>query len=180
MKEMKLKPKAYFNLFLIIFFAAVIIGAMGYTHKARLIPLVVGLPCLAMAIAQFILDLGKGGRKGISGEEELFRGVMEKLIHQEIVTEDEEKKEKKDSGERKRFFQTIFWILSFVACLYVFGFSIAIPLFTILFMRYKREKWVLTLCTAAGLWVVIYVAFAIAAGLDLYPGLLIEIIRGTR
>ena len=57
---MKLKAKVYFDLFIIVFFAAVIIGAMGYTRKARLIPLVVGLPCLAMAIAQTILDLGKG------------------------------------------------------------------------------------------------------------------------
>ncbi len=177
---MKLKPKACFDIFLIIFFGAVIIGAMGYTHKARLIPLVVGLPCVAMAVAQFILDLGKGGKKGISGEEELFRGVMERLIHQEIVTEEGEKKEKEKSGENRRFFLTIFWILLFVACLYVLGFSMSIPLFTIVFMRYKKEKWLLTLSTAAGLWVVIYAAFAIAAGIDLYPGLIIEIIRGTR
>ncbi len=179
---MKLKPKAYFDLFLIVFFGAVVIGAMGFNAKARLIPLIVGLPCLTMAIAQFILDLGKGGKKGISGEEELFKGVMDKLIHQEIVKEKEggEKKAKKESGEAKRFFTTVFWVLFFVGCLYVFGFSMAIPLFTIFFMRYKREKWILTLCTAAGLWVIIYVAFAIAAGIDLYPGLVIEMIRGTR
>ncbi len=177
---MKLKPKAYFDIFLIIFFGAVVIGALGYNARARLIPLIVGLPCLTMAIAQLILDLGKGRKKGISGEEELFKGVMEKLIHQDIVKEEEEKKEKKGSGEARRFFKTVFWILFFVACLYVFGFSIAIPFFTILFMRYKREKWVLTLCTAAGLWVLIYAAFAIAAGIDLYPGLVIEMIRGTR
>ncbi len=176
---MKLKPKAYFSLFLIIFFGAVIIGAMRYNAKARLIPLVVGLPCLAMAIAQFILDLSKERKKGISGEEELFKGVMEKLIHQEIITE-EEKKEKKTLGVRKRFFMIVFWILFFVACLYVFGFSIAIPLFTILFMRYKREKWVLTLSTAAGLWILIYIAFAVAAGIELYRGLIIDLLLGVQ
>ena len=51
-----------------------------YTRKARLIPLVVAIPCLVISIAQFVLDLvGKGGKKGRSIEDDLFHGVMEKI-----------------------------------------------------------------------------------------------------
>jgi hypothetical protein len=47
-------------------------------------------------------------------------------------------------------------------------------------MRYKREKWVLTLSTAAGLWILIYIAFAVAAGIELYRGLIIDLLMGVQ
>ncbi|NWG75669.1 MAG: tripartite tricarboxylate transporter TctB family protein [Rubrivivax sp.] len=170
---MKLKAKSFFSLFLIFFFGVVIVGALGYNPKARLIPLVIALPCLAMAIAQFILDLGKGRKRGISGEEELFREVMEKVTHQEIVI-NEEKKEKKSSREARELFNSIFWILGFSALIFLFGFLIAIPVFTILFMRYKRESWWLSFSIAGGLWLSVYLSFVVAAKQTLYEGFIIN------
>ena len=175
---MKLKAKSFFSLFLILFFGVVIVGALGYNPKARLIPLVIALPCLAMAIAQFILDLGKGRKRGISGEEELFREVMEKVAHQEIVIDEEEKKEKKSSIEAKKLFNSIFWILGFSALTFLFGFLITIPLFTILFMRYKKESWRLSLSCAAGLWLSVYLSFVIAAKVTLYEGFIFRLFSG--
>jgi hypothetical protein len=174
---MKLKPKSYFNLFYILFFAVVIIGSLEYTRKARLIPLVVAIPCLGMSIAQFALDLRKGKKKGRSIEDDLFHGVMEKMIHQEVVTEGE-KEEKTGMEKTKAFFKIIGWIVIFYLSIFLFGFLIAIPLFTILFMRFERERWLLSAACAAGLWLTIYISFAVVAKISLYEGLIFQLLSG--
>lgn len=176
---MKLRSKSLFTLFYIAFFIAAIIGSLSYTRKARLIPLVVAIPCLGISIAQFALDLRKGGKKGRSIEDDLFHGVMEKMIHQEVVTEDqtEEKKTKKRGWERaKGFFQIILWIAVFYVCIFLFGFLIAIPIFTILYMRLQRERWVLSVACAAGLWLTIYLSFSVIAKIALYEGLIFRLL----
>ncbi len=175
---MKLKPKSYFTLFYILFFAVVIIGSLGYTRKARLIPLVVAIPCLGMSIAQFAFDLGKGRKKGRSIEDDLFHGVMEKVIHQEVVTEKEKEEEKTGEEKTKAFFKIIGWILIFYLSIFLFGFLIAIPLFTILFMRFERERWLLSAACAAGLWLTIYLSFSVAARISVYDGLIFQLLSG--
>ncbi|MFB3884979.1 MAG: tripartite tricarboxylate transporter TctB family protein [Thermodesulfobacteriota bacterium] len=178
---MKLNGKSFFNLFFILFFAFVIIGALQYNRKARLIPLVVAIPCLAMSVGQFVLDLtGKRG-KGRSIEDDLFRGVMEKLVHQEVITEDEakhEKTRKKGRGKGKALLSISLWLVFFAVLLFLFGFYITIPLYTILFMRAKGDSWKLSLSIAAGLWLTVYLSIAVAAKLSLYEGWVFRLLAG--
>lgn len=171
-----MRAKSLFSLFLILFFAAVIIAAMGYNPKARLIPLVVALPCLGMAIAQFILDLVGDRAKLLSGEEALFRGVVERVVHEEVIEKKDEKE--KDEGLRStgRLLKSILWILLFVALVFLFGFLISIPAFTVLHMRLKGESWSLSLSCAAGLWVAVYLPFAVIAKLSLYEGFVFRVL----
>jgi hypothetical protein len=179
---MKLKGKSYFNLFFILFFLFVIIGALQYSAKARLIPLVVALPCLALAIGQFVLDLiGKEGGKGRSIEDDLFRGVMEKLVHQEVISADEEKREKKGKKERGKagaLLSISLWIVFFAVLVFLFGFYITIPLYTVLFMRAKGDSWKLSLSVALGLWLTVYLSIAVAAKLSLYEGWVFRLLGG--
>jgi len=173
---MKLRSQSLFTLFYIFFFVIVIIGAMGYNRKARLIPLVVAIPCLAMSITQFTLDLRKQRGKGRSIEDDLFHGVMEKMIHQEVIVAED--KEKKRRGKTKPFFKIVLWLLFFYVSVFLFGFLITIPLFTILFMRSKGERWLPTLSCAAGLWLTVYLAFVVAARISLYEGLVFRLFGG--
>ena len=185
---MKMKPKSYFTLFYMAFFIVVIIGSMGYTRKARLIPLVVAIPCVGLSIAQFVLDLGKGRKKGRSIEDDLFRDVMEKVGLQEGVTEGakekeakkEEKKmeEKSGLGRAKPLFKILFWILVFYLSIFLFGFLIAIPLFTILYMHFQKERWRVAVGCAAGLWLTVYLAFSVIAKISLYEGLVFRLLGG--
>ena len=179
---MKLKGKSFFSLFFILFFIVVIIGALQYNRKARLIPLVVAIPCLAMSIGRFVLDLtGREKGKGRSIEDDLFRGVMEKLVHQEVITDGEAKKEKKgkkDRGKGKALLNISLWLLFFAALIFLFGFYITIPLYTILFMRAKGDSWKLSLSIAAGLWLTVYLSIAVAAKLSLYEGLVFRLLGG--
>lgn len=169
---MRVKSKIFFDSFLIIFFAVVIVTALGYNRKARLIPLVIALPCLAMAIYHFFLDLKGKVEKGLSGEDELLKGIMDKV---EVTVDHKEGKEKLSPEEkRRRFFNIVLWILGFAALIFVFGFLIAIPVFTLWFMKAKGEKWILSLSCAVGLWASIYFAFVVVAKSILYEGILFE------
>jgi hypothetical protein len=169
---MKARSASWFSLFYIFFFAAVIIGAFGYTTKARLIPLVVAIPCLVFSMAQFILDLTKSGKKGRSIEDDLFHGVMEKMIHQEVVAEEgkEQKKEKKQGEKTKPFFAMVAWLMFFYILVFFFGFLITIPVFTVLFMRSRGERWLLSLGCAAAFWLSIWLSFSVGARMALYEG----------
>jgi hypothetical protein len=93
-----------------------------------------------MSIIQFTLDSRKKKVKGRSIEDDLFHGVMEKMIHQEVITTEDEKKGKKRSEKAKPFFKIVLWLLFFYVSVFLFGFLITIPLFTILFMRSKGER----------------------------------------
>ncbi len=174
---MKLKSKSMFTLFYIFFFTVVIIGSMGYTRKARLIPLVVAIPCLGFSIAQFVLDQRKGGKKGRSIEDDLFHGVMEK-VHQEIIPGGEEKEKKRGTEKTRAFFKIVGWIGVFYVSTFLFGFLVTIPLFTILFMRTRKERWITSVACAAGLWVTIYLSFAVIAKISLYEGLVFRLLGG--
>jgi hypothetical protein len=171
-----MRPRSLFSLFLIIFFAAVIVGAMGYNPKARLIPLVIALPCLGMAIAQFIIDLVGDGAKPLSGEEEFSRGVMERFVREEVA----EKKNREEKNESVRsvgaLLKSVLWTFLFVALVFLFGFLIAIPTFTLLYTRLKGESWSLSLSCAAGLWLAIYLPFVVIAKLSLYEGFVFRLL----
>jgi putative tricarboxylic transport membrane protein len=176
--SMKLTARSFFSLFYVLFFGSVVIGALGYGPQARLIPLVVALPCLAMSISQFVIDLTKEAEKGLSVDDEIYRGIMQKVVHRELAKGDQEgKKEKEGTLEQaKPLFNIVLWILFFVALIVFFGFMIAIPVFTFLFMRSKKESWGLSLSCAAGLWLTIYLSFVVAASITLYKGLVFRLL----
>lgn len=174
---MKLKGKHYFDIFWILFFAGIMITSFGYRYKARLIPLVVTLPCLAFAIYRFFVDLKGKEEEGLTGEDLLLKGIKERV---EGISEGHVQKEKeKLSGEekRKRFYDTALWIIGFLIMIYIFGFLIAIPIFTLLYMRLHKESWTLSGICAAGILVGVYLAFVVGTQSYLYEGLVIPLLR---
>lgn len=171
-----MRAKSLFSLFLILFFAAVIVGAMGYNPKARLIPLMVALPCLGMAIAQFILDLVGDRAKLLSGEEEFSRGVMERFVREEVTEQKNGEGKNESLRNVGRLLKSILWILSFVALVFLFGFLIAIPTFTLFYTRLKGESWSSSLFCAAGLWLAMYLPFVAIAKLSLYEGFVFRVL----
>lgn len=173
---MKAKARIFFDLFLIAFFIAVIIASYQYNVKARLMPLVIAFPCLAMLLYHFIADVrGKKEKKVISLEDEMFLKTMEK-VHVAVM---EEKKDKKsDREEAMGLLKSGAWIILYCLMVYLFGFLITIPLFTVIFMRYSDDSWTATLSTAFGLWLTIYLVFTVIAKIALYDALIFRLLEG--
>ena len=173
---MKAKTRIFFDLFLIAFFVAVVIASYQYNAKARMMPLVIAFPCLAMLAYNLISDLrGKKETKVISLEDEMFLKTMEK-VHAEVM---EEKKEKKtDREEAIGLLKSGAWIILYCLMIYLFGFLITIPVYTIVFMRYSEDSWTATLSTAFGLWLTIYLVFTVLAKISLYDALIFRLWEG--
>ncbi len=171
-----MKAKTFFNLFMIAFFIAVIIGSYQYNTKARLMPLVIAFPCLVMSIVQLATDLrGKKKKKVLSLEDEMFLKTMEK-VHQEVV--EEKKVEKTSREEALGLLKATGWVLLYCLMVYLVGFLITIPVYTVLFMRLNDDSWLLSLSTAFGLWLTIYVTFVVLAKMSLYDALIFRLLEG--
>ena len=64
------------------------------------------------------------------------------------------------------------WVALLIGMIWVFGFLITIPVYMILFLKTKGEKWPLTLCLAVGSWGFLYWIFAVTLKIILFPGIL--------
>jgi len=81
------------------------------------------------------------------------------------------KPKKKRERNLKPFFKILGWILGFYASVYLFGFMITIPVYTVIFMRTHGERWLVATTCAVGTWAVIYVSFSVIAKIALHEGL---------
>jgi hypothetical protein len=75
-----------------------------------------------------------------------------------------------------RFLAISAWLIGFVVATYLFGHYVAIPAFTLLFLRSKKESWVLSLSCAAAVTAGVYLAIVLGTRTPLYEGLLFSLL----
>ena len=66
------------------------------------------------------------------------------------------------------------WIVLLVAMIWILGFLITIPVYTILFMKSLKESWRLCIIFAVAGFAILYYLFAVALNMELYPGLVFQ------
>lgn len=66
------------------------------------------------------------------------------------------------------------YIIGFFVTIYLLNFIIAIPMFTLVYMKKHGTRWRVTIISAAVITVLIYVVFELALNLNLYQGLLFK------
>ncbi len=141
--------------FLGIFIFLVVI-ATGYNPKARRMPLVVGIPGVVLSGVEVVRQTLRKRKPNLNET-----GV----IGQEKVIA---------SDEKKKILRSIGWMFLIVGLIWIFGFTIGLPLFSMIFMKAKKEGWVASiLVTLAGVGV-LYFLFIKGLGMDLYRGLLFQ------
>jgi len=175
---MKLQGKHYFSLFWVLFFAAIIYVSYGYTYKARLIPLVVCIPCLVFALYRFYVELmGKEEGGGITTEDLLLQGIKNVVGGTSEGYKQKDQQKLDATEKRRRFFDILLWIAVLLILIFAVGFLVAIPVFTLAYMRIKKESWRLATLSSIGLTAGVYLAFVIGTESYLYEGLLLPLIR---
>jgi small-conductance mechanosensitive channel len=153
---MKPRGETIFSLILLAVFVIIVGLGMGYSKKARMLPLVLGIPGVvltAVIVTRNCIRTGKTIPQERSGDEQ---------------TGPEE------ASDQKKVLAMIGWVALLIGMIWVFGFVITIPVYMILFLKTKGEKWLLTLCLAAGSWVFLYWIFAVTLKIILFPGILFE------
>ena len=136
---------------------AVLVGiSLTYSPKARRMPLVVMVPGLALAGAN------------------LMKAAAERRAAPPPPVEaaGAEAEGGESSGEPQRLFLMIGWVLLLVLMIWIAGFLITIPVYTLLFMRVMKESWRLSILFAVSGFAVLYLLFGVTLHIELYPGLL--------
>lgn len=147
------------SVFLVIL-AVLVIMAMGYNRKARTMPLVVGIPGLVLAAVHIL-------RETVS-RPQLTEG-------KEVIAEKaEDSIEGRNVEENKKIFAAIGWMVLLVGMIWLIGFIIALPLYTFVFMKSRKENWLTSIIVASVGVGVIYFLFMMGLELTLYKGLLFE------
>lgn len=147
---MSFAGKMLFDAIILAALVVFLVLAAGYNPQARMVPLVLGIPGLAMMLAQTYLDFRQRGRE-----------------------EGEEREEAKRKEESRREFNIIAWIIGLAVGLYVIGFSLGLPLFSFLFLKVReRFGWALSLGVAVVIYLAVSIGFIRVLRVDLFAGLL--------
>lgn len=140
-------------LVMLLIFASMSLIALGFTEKARLMPLLVGIPGTILGIVELINEMRATAKQAEAGEEA------------DVVTR----------AERAM----LGWVGIFFLGILLFGFVYAGPVLVFAFMLAgKKETLTVALISAAGAWVVLYGFFQVAMEIPLFQGLVIEYMLG--
>ncbi len=147
------------------FFLFLVVIATGYNVKARRMPLVVGIPGVVLSMVEVARQTIGKRRSG---------GVKSAAI---ITGQERSQTEIARSDDRKKILSSIGWMFLIVALIWIFGFAIGLPLFSMIFMRAKKEGWVMSIAITVISVAVLYFLFIKALEMDLYRGLLFQLFQ---
>lgn len=164
MKE-KGRGQLILNLVFLAFFVTLIVISMTYSAKARRMPLVILIPGAVLAVIVTVKDIS---RKGPAPEE------------REISAEEEEIEDTEPAGlaatdQNKRMFVMFGWMALLVGMIWVVGFLVTIPVYTILFMKSLKESWRLSIIFGVAGFIVLYFLFVVGLNMELYRGLIFQL-----
>ena len=131
-------------------FVTMSLMALGFPEKARLMPLMIGIPGSVLALVQVLRELRTAIDKAVEADEEQWQARR---------------------NERHMFI----WMLLFFFGFLGFGFIYAAPLLVFGFLYVGKEETIkVGAIGAAGTWAVLYGLFEQAFEIPLFDGLLIE------
>lgn len=142
-----MKVSTLFDGFILLILISLFVISKDYPFQLKLLPWVfipLGIILLTIQMAKDILDNTAGTRLE----------VWIKTVK---------------TGDR-RYFKAVLWILGLFIFLYLAGFMIAAPLFTIFFLRINGESWRFSVALSAIGWGIFFATFIYALNIRLYEG----------
>lgn len=155
---------------LTVFLILLLLLSFEYAPKARLMPLVVGIPTLALVVIHLLINV-------VPSLSEKYRKVRE---HDIFDLGEIKKKPAPPPGERKspaeigkKEVNIVWWLIGLMGAICVVGYLIAIPAFCFLFLKIRSgERWLAAIIVTAATWVFVYGVFVIVLKLQIYKGFL--------
>lgn len=161
--------RACFTLLLLAFAGVILSMTFGLGRIARMVPLAVVVPTLLLLALQLMMDLlpGLAQTYGRLENKDLFgvQGLREK-INEAVETA----KDGAPQGDKES--RAFLWLLTMLALVYLLGLLIALPLYTLLYLKSGSEKWLTAIVIASAIFCLIYGVSILNSGAPLYEGLL--------
>lgn len=146
------------------FFITLILISMTYSAKARRMPLVILMPGVVLAAIVTIRDAFG----------ELFSPVQGEVSVEADERKDSDSESVSAADQNRRMVVMFGWMALLVAMIWIVGFLVTIPVYTILFMRSLKESWRLSIIFGVSGFVVLYFLFVVGLSMELYPGLIFQ------
>jgi len=144
---------ALFSFLLVIVYAGALWQSRRFNFRAGLFPWTIGLPMFTLALIQFVKDLTGKEEKGEIKE-------SDREIPRSVFT--------------RRMILISSWTFGFYVAIYIFGFNIASPLCTFLYLLISREKWYLNALITGGTFAFFYGFFSLILHVPFPSGLLFQ------
>ena len=144
--------RAITTLVMLAIFAGMTVIGFSYPEKARMMPLLVGIPGTIMALTQLIHDIRFPAVKSVDVDTAIERGREIKMF---------------------------LWLALFFAGVMGFGFIYAAPILVFAFLYIgQKESLTVALVGGIGAWVILYGVFTRLLELFLFEGLLLPLLVG--
>ena len=131
-----------------------VVVALDWPWKAKLFPLVIGVPVFCLATAEVVWTLFGSTHRGQVMDYQLSANLPERVT---LV----------------RTLQAAGWMFGFFGAIILLGFPVAVPLFVFLYLRLQgREGWGLSVVTTVAVWGFFYGLFDRLLHLPFPPGVI--------
>ena len=154
-------PRALFSIVVIVILALALWQSRNFGYRAGLFPWVIGTPTLLLAFGQLVRDLYGKTKKSFSIPE---IGEVQVEVAPEV--------------ERKRTISIILWTIGFFLAIWLLGFSYAVPLTILLYLKLNGENWFITTSVTFFSWLFYWSLFEKMLNVPFPEGLLITLITG--
>lgn len=159
---------------MLLIFAGMVGMSFQFPADARMMPLVIGIPGIALCLFQLVLD-AKAAEAEAFGYR--FRAAPKagKPIEPAVVVPAEED----EFGPHTVRGEITMWVyfVAFIAAVLTFGFYVSVPVMLITFLRREAEaSWRMALGLGLGATLVMYLMFAALLHIRLHPGFLTPMI----
>ena len=145
---MRIKPSSYILLAILFILGAVIIITANFAHwESALFPVII-------SSITFVLTAIELGRE-LRGRELKAAPEGDDAVANPFAA----------------FGQILGWILGFALAIYLFGFSIAIPVFLIAYLKSRQRSWTITLGLTIITTLFVWIVFELLLKADLWKGL---------
>lgn len=151
----------WLTIVMLVFFVVMVGLSMEFPAKARFMPLIVGLPAIALCLIQLGIDLRPSAKRA-------FHAPRAGLAQQTGPEPD-----LPEFGPHTVSQELLMWtyFVAFVAGILVFGFYVSVPVLLLTFLRREAEaSWRFASSLAAAATLVLYLMFGALLQIQLHPG----------
>jgi len=137
----KLDPSFWLSLFFTAVIALLVGTALRLDWDTRLFPWAIGIPALALAVRQLLVDWRGAGTNAEQGEATRYAGVLDIPVDRSISPQE----------MLRHTVKTAYWILAFAFGIWFLGFLVSIPLFVFFYLVNEAQASKLAGLIVAGL-----------------------------
>ncbi len=153
------------NILLLVLAGTIVIASLQYGFRQRIVPLVIGIPTLAMLVAILLSDFWPRLNRILAMAS---LGSLQDALNEDVT------------ASWSRIFVIAGWLVALSIALFVFGFYVIVPLFLFAFFLVEaKTPAVIALLSSLVISTVLYVAFPYTLGIEIWPGITPKVMHGV-